>query len=171
MGATAASVGVAVRTLMIFLFCLMVAALVYVVAIGALASFFDFGARWAIALLTDFTINVIVIGKTCHGFERGCEKKISKKKEKKQRCYSLLLHKDTGTCYNQNSKDEMNQFKERIYLMIGTKGKAYEVRGFTLLIEMVDKARYMPRKMRDKVYDLGDLPVTRRRQPEIWDLP
>ncbi|GKB70142.1 reverse transcriptase, RNA-dependent DNA polymerase, partial [Tanacetum coccineum] len=62
MGATAASVGVAVRTLMIFLFCLMVAALVYVVAIGALASFFDFGARWAIALLTDFTINVIVIG-------------------------------------------------------------------------------------------------------------
>nr|GEU33293.1 reverse transcriptase, RNA-dependent DNA polymerase [Tanacetum cinerariifolium] len=51
-----------VRTLMIVFFCLMVAALVYVIAIGALASFFDFGARWAIALLTDFSINVIVIG-------------------------------------------------------------------------------------------------------------
>ncbi|GJY29717.1 hypothetical protein Tco_0405484 [Tanacetum coccineum] len=62
MGATTPFVGVAVSTLMIVLFCLMVAALVYVIAIGALASFFDFDARWVIALLTDFTINVIVIG-------------------------------------------------------------------------------------------------------------
>ncbi|GKD19020.1 hypothetical protein Tco_1208178, partial [Tanacetum coccineum] len=44
MGATAASVGVAVRTLMIVLSCLMISALVYVIAIDALASFFDFSA-------------------------------------------------------------------------------------------------------------------------------
>ncbi|GJR08400.1 hypothetical protein Tco_0791052 [Tanacetum coccineum] len=39
MGATAASMGVAVRALMIILSCLMISSLVYVIAIGALASF------------------------------------------------------------------------------------------------------------------------------------
>ncbi|XP_071708697.1 uncharacterized protein [Rutidosis leptorrhynchoides] len=65
MAATTVSVGVAVRTLLIVLMCLMIAALVYVIKIGGLASFFDFRARWAIGLLADFSINVVVIGAWC----------------------------------------------------------------------------------------------------------
>nr|GEV58606.1 reverse transcriptase, RNA-dependent DNA polymerase [Tanacetum cinerariifolium] len=41
-------------------------ALVYVIAIGALASFFDFGARWTIALLTDISVNFVVLGVKVH---------------------------------------------------------------------------------------------------------
>ncbi|GJQ88950.1 reverse transcriptase, RNA-dependent DNA polymerase [Tanacetum coccineum] len=68
MGATATSVGVAVRTLMIVLSCLMIYALVYVITIDALASFFDFSARWTIALLTDISVNFVVIGYQNHFF-------------------------------------------------------------------------------------------------------
>ncbi|KAI3511295.1 hypothetical protein L1887_18444 [Cichorium endivia] len=43
---TAASVGVAVKTLLTILFCVMVAGFAYVFAIDGFISCFDLGARW-----------------------------------------------------------------------------------------------------------------------------
>ncbi|KAI3511293.1 hypothetical protein L1887_18442 [Cichorium endivia] len=59
---TAASVGVAVRTLLIILFCLMVAGFVYVFAIDGFLSCFNLGARWGMLILLDFSVYPAIVG-------------------------------------------------------------------------------------------------------------
>nr|GEV68866.1 reverse transcriptase, RNA-dependent DNA polymerase [Tanacetum cinerariifolium] len=59
---TAASVGVAVKTLMIALFCLMIATFAYLFVFGDYLTCFDTHARWFLQITTDFTIYVAVLG-------------------------------------------------------------------------------------------------------------
>ncbi|PWA95255.1 reverse transcriptase, RNA-dependent DNA polymerase [Artemisia annua] len=60
--ATTTSAGVAVKTLMIVLLCLMVAAFAYLFAFGDSLDCFDLHARWALELAMDFTVYVAVLG-------------------------------------------------------------------------------------------------------------
>ncbi|KAI3757448.1 hypothetical protein L6452_04985 [Arctium lappa] len=60
--AAAASVGIAVKTLFIVLFIMMVASFAYLLAIDGFGSCFNIKARWMVAGVTDFTIKMVVIG-------------------------------------------------------------------------------------------------------------
>lgn len=60
--ATAASVGIAVKTLFIVLFIMMVASFAYLLTVDGLGSCFNLNARWMAAAFIDFTIKMVVIG-------------------------------------------------------------------------------------------------------------
>ncbi|KAI3762040.1 hypothetical protein L1987_52463 [Smallanthus sonchifolius] len=60
--ATAASMGVLVRTLFIVLFCVMAASYVYLFIFGDYISCFDAHSRWFMLIAADFTTYVVVIG-------------------------------------------------------------------------------------------------------------
>ncbi|KAL7619016.1 hypothetical protein Lser_V15G03119 [Lactuca serriola] len=59
---TTTAVGVAVRALLMVLFCVMVVAFAYLFAIDGFISCFNFGARWGIAVLMEFSVYSAVIG-------------------------------------------------------------------------------------------------------------
>ncbi|KAL7619017.1 hypothetical protein Lser_V15G03118 [Lactuca serriola] len=59
---TASAMGVAVKALLIVLFCVMVAGFAYVFAIDGFISCFNLGARWGIALLMEFSVYTAVLG-------------------------------------------------------------------------------------------------------------
>ncbi|PWA56747.1 hypothetical protein CTI12_AA415880 [Artemisia annua] len=59
---TAGSIGVAVKTLMIALFCLMVVMFAYLFVFGDYTTCLDIHSRWFLQIITDFTIYVVVLG-------------------------------------------------------------------------------------------------------------